>query len=102
MLVVGYSNHSKAFIVRKSWGEYWGDDGYCYIPYDYMANPDLSFQVYAVRQAETDDIGHEYWIKDDSINYHPDIIDEDDDDDCDIIEEEVEEPEELNMIIKLS
>ncbi|UJR32691.1 hypothetical protein I4U23_020150 [Adineta vaga] len=38
MLAVGYSDASQCFIVRNSWGENWGDKGYCYIPYGYMCN----------------------------------------------------------------
>ncbi len=34
MLLVGYDNPARVFIVRNSWGETWGDHGYCYIPYD--------------------------------------------------------------------
>lgn len=36
MLCVGYSDKDEMFIVRNSWGTDWGDNGYCYIPYDYM------------------------------------------------------------------
>ncbi len=36
MLCVGYSDPDEVFIVRNSWGEEWGDKGYCYIPYRYM------------------------------------------------------------------
>lgn len=42
MLLVGYSDHKEVFIVRNSWGEHWGDQGYCYMPYDYLANPELN------------------------------------------------------------
>lgn len=38
MLCVGYSDPDEVFIVRNSWGSGWGHNGYCYIPYDYMAN----------------------------------------------------------------
>lgn len=38
MLAVGYSDADRVFIVRNSWGTDWGDDGYCYIPYDYLLN----------------------------------------------------------------
>lgn len=38
MVCVGYSDKDQVFIVRNSWGNEWGDDGYCYIPYKYMMN----------------------------------------------------------------
>lgn len=42
MLCVGYSDHDRVFIVRNSWGESWGDNGYCYMPYDYLMNGDYN------------------------------------------------------------
>ncbi|MES2519673.1 MAG: C1 family peptidase, partial [Bacteroidota bacterium] len=36
MLCVGYSDVDKMFIVRNSWGDKWGDAGYCYMPYEYL------------------------------------------------------------------
>jgi C1A family cysteine protease len=42
MLCVGYSEVDKMFIVRNSWGEQWGDKGYCYMPYDYVINAKLN------------------------------------------------------------
>lgn len=42
MLIVGYSENEKNFIVRNSWGERWGDKGYCYMPFDYLCNPELN------------------------------------------------------------
>ncbi|MBA4851472.1 C1 family peptidase [Emticicia sp. BO119] len=42
MLCVGYSEVDKMFIVRNSWGEQWGDKGYCYMPYDYVINTKLN------------------------------------------------------------
>lgn len=35
MVVCGYSDHERVFVVRNSWGESFGDKGYCYIPYSY-------------------------------------------------------------------
>jgi hypothetical protein len=34
MLIVGYDKKERVFIVRNSWGEGWGDRGYCRIPFD--------------------------------------------------------------------
>jgi hypothetical protein len=48
MLCVGYSDPDRVFIVRNSWGEDWGDGGYCYIPYDYMTNPELNSDCWAL------------------------------------------------------
>jgi C1A family cysteine protease len=42
MLCVGYSDKDEVFIVRNSWGEDWGDNGYCYISYKYMLNPEYN------------------------------------------------------------
>lgn len=42
VLCVGYDDSTKMFKVRNSWGPGWGDRGYCYIPYDYLLNPNLA------------------------------------------------------------
>lgn len=36
MLIVGYKDGGDTLIVRNSWGTGWGDDGYCYIPSDFL------------------------------------------------------------------
>jgi C1A family cysteine protease len=38
MLAVGYDDDARTFIVRNSWGRDWGEDGYCFLPYDYVAS----------------------------------------------------------------
>ena len=42
MVVVGYNDDTKFFLVRNSWGEHFGDKGYCYIPYSYISDPELN------------------------------------------------------------
>ncbi len=42
MVIVGYTDETKHFVVRNSWGEHFGDEGYCYIPYSYISDPDLN------------------------------------------------------------
>lgn len=46
-----------------------GDNGYCYIPYDYLANTDYCFDVWTIRKLETDDFGQDHWDQDDSTDY---------------------------------
>ena len=31
--IVGYDDASQKFVVKNSWGDYWGDQGYAYLPY---------------------------------------------------------------------
>ena len=38
LLVVGYDDRSRRFIVRNSWGPRWGRVGYCFIPYDFVVH----------------------------------------------------------------
>jgi C1A family cysteine protease len=35
VLVCGYNDEQRCWIVRNSWGQSWGDKGYCYMPYGY-------------------------------------------------------------------
>ncbi|MBQ2350587.1 MAG: hypothetical protein II394_00045, partial [Bacteroidales bacterium] len=35
-------DETKHFVVRNSWGEHFGDKGYCYIPYSYICDSDLN------------------------------------------------------------
>ena len=51
MLCVGYSDTEEYFIVRNSWGQAWGDGGYCYIPYQYLANPEFCHTCYILKSA---------------------------------------------------
>lgn len=42
MVICGYSDENKVFVVRNSWGTSFGDKGYCYIPYSYITNEHLT------------------------------------------------------------
>ena len=35
-VIVGYDDNKQCWIVRNSWGTYWGDKGYAYVPYAYL------------------------------------------------------------------
>ncbi len=65
MLCVGYSDAHQVFIVRNSWGEGWGDNGYCFIPYDYLANPDYCFDCWTIRSVSELDFSAEIGSEDD-------------------------------------
>ncbi|CAE7671289.1 unnamed protein product [Symbiodinium necroappetens] len=49
---VGYDDFQQCFIVRNSWGEEWGDKGYFYMPYEYMCNPALASDFWAINWVE--------------------------------------------------
>lgn len=42
VLCCGYSDSTKTFLVRNSWGGTWGDGGYFHMPYGYLLNPGLA------------------------------------------------------------
>lgn len=93
MLIVGYSDHHETFIVRNSWGEDWGDGGYCYIPYEYAANEQFNFcgQYVIYSLTDTDFTPDD---EDDEAELIPDRDeDESDDDGIESEEEELEDNE---------
>ncbi|MEG1808824.1 MAG: C1 family peptidase, partial [Oscillospiraceae bacterium] len=36
LLIVGYDDAKRWFVIRNSWGRKWGDKGYGYMPYEYV------------------------------------------------------------------
>ena len=65
MLCVGYSDRDKVFIVRNSWGEAFGDKGYCYMPYDYLMHPDMgNDDSWIIRRLDNFDPDQETWSND--------------------------------------
>ena len=42
MVICGYSDENRLFVVRNSWGEGFGDGGYCYMPYSYITDESLT------------------------------------------------------------
>lgn len=56
MVLVGYSEADKCYIVRNSWGESFGDKGYCYISAAYIDDPAYNNFSFIIAET-TDDAG---------------------------------------------
>lgn len=48
MVICGYNDKHAHFIVRNSWGTGFGDNGYCYLPYSYVRDNDLTRYAVAI------------------------------------------------------
>ena len=55
VIAVGYDDAKQWVIVRNSWGEGWGDKGYFYMPYAYIANAGLADDFWTIRMVEDED-----------------------------------------------
>jgi C1A family cysteine protease len=49
MMVVGYDDGKRHFIIRNSWGTRWGVKGYGTIPYSYLVDEDLADDFWTIR-----------------------------------------------------
>lgn len=48
VLCVGYDNATQLFKIRNSWGDTVGDNGYFYMPYAYVTNPQLASDFWVI------------------------------------------------------
>ncbi len=49
MVVVGYNNADRTFLIRNSWGTDWGMQGYGTMSYDYLLSPNLTCDLWTIR-----------------------------------------------------
>ncbi len=63
MLCVGYSDEDKVFVVRNSWGESWGEEGYCYIPYNYLMNEKWTGDCWIIKKNAKMPAVKKSWVK---------------------------------------
>lgn len=52
VLIVGYSDSTKRFLCRNSWGEGWGLKGYFWMPYAYLTNTNLADDFWVISASE--------------------------------------------------
>jgi C1A family cysteine protease len=52
VLIVGYDRQASRFTVRNSWGPGWGDQGYFYLPYEYVLNAQLASDFWVLAKVE--------------------------------------------------
>jgi C1A family cysteine protease len=50
VLVVGYDHARRLLVFRNSWGTGWGDRGYGYMPYAFLASSDLTWDFWTMRR----------------------------------------------------
>jgi C1A family cysteine protease len=48
VVCVGYDDTNNLFIMRNSWGTQWGDHGYFYLPYAYLASSTLTSDLWCL------------------------------------------------------
>lgn len=52
VLVVGYSDKTRRWLLQNSWGEDWGVGGFFSLPYAYLVNEDLAADAWTIRSVE--------------------------------------------------
>ncbi len=49
VVAVGYDDSERHFIIRNSWGSGWGQQGYCFMPYEYLMSRHLANDFWTIR-----------------------------------------------------
>lgn len=49
---VGYDDTKKMVLVRNSWGKEWGENGYFWMPYDFISNPGHCQDFWTIRYVD--------------------------------------------------
>lgn len=51
--VVGYNDATQCFVVRNSWGEEWGNNGFFHLPYEFITDSDLSDDFWVITRVRS-------------------------------------------------
>ena len=49
VLIVGYDDTKQMFLIRNSWGTNWGLNGYFWMPYNYIIDPNLASDFWVIK-----------------------------------------------------
>jgi len=49
VMAVGFDDDKQAVLVRNSWGPEWGEEGYFWMPYEFITNPDQADDFWTVQ-----------------------------------------------------
>lgn len=49
VVAVGYDDTERHFVIRNSWGTGWGQQGYCFMPYEYLMSRHLANDFWTIR-----------------------------------------------------
>lgn len=55
VVCVGYDDSKKVWIMRNSWGNEWGDNGYFYLPYEYLLDSNLSSDLWNIKSIKNEE-----------------------------------------------
>lgn len=50
VLAVGYDDETQMVLVRNSWGKKWGDNGYFWMPYEFIGNSNFCLDFWTIRE----------------------------------------------------
>jgi len=51
-MAIMYDDNKKVFVCQNSWGSSWGDNGFLYLPYDYILNSELCSDFWLITSFE--------------------------------------------------
>lgn len=53
VILCGYNDNTQQFLLRNSWGSYWGENGYFYLPYSYITDNNLCGDLWIITKIKS-------------------------------------------------